>query len=123
MVALSPLAVATGSDRRIALFKPAALTDERVTHAWQLLDSILWAFQGTTRSNWAITNPDVAEVVVVYAQDHDQRITGWRDGGKVIVEIAAEGLADPAVQNRLVYPFRTQQVLVLLERLDAQLDA
>jgi len=123
MAAVSTPAVATGSDRRIALLKPAALTDERLAHAWQLLDSILWAFQGTTRSNWQITTADVAEVVVVYAEDYDQRITGWRESGKVIVEIATEGLADPAVQNRLVYPFRAQQVLVLLERLDAQLDA
>ena len=120
---MSASAVATGgSDRRIALFKPASATDERVIHAFQLLDSILWAFQGTTRSNWKITAPDAAHVIVVSAEDFDQRIEGWRSSGKVVVEIATEGLADPAVQNRLVYPFRAQQVLVLLERLDAQLD-
>jgi hypothetical protein len=89
----------------------------------QLLDSILWAFQGTTRSPWKVTTPEAADVVVVYADDYDQRISGWRESGKIVVEIATEGLADPAVQNRLVYPFRAQQVLVLLERLDAQLDS
>ncbi len=112
----------SGSERRIALFKPASVTDERVTHAMQLLDSILWAFQGTTRSTWKIADPDAAHVVVIHAEDYDPRIDGWRNSGKVVVEIATEGLADPAVQNRLVYPFRAQQVLVLLERLDAQLD-
>jgi hypothetical protein len=99
-----------------------SVTDERVTHAFQLLDSILWAFQGTTRSPWTITTPDIANVVVVYAEDYDERITVWRKNGKIVVAIATEGLADPAVQDRLVYPFRAQQVLVLLERLDAQLD-
>src|SRR5579862_3267617 len=113
---------AGGSERRIALFKPASAADERVTHAMQLLDSILWAFQGTTRSTWKVTSADVAEVVVIYAQDYDARIDEWRNSGKIVVEIATEGLADPAVQNRLVYPFRAQQVLVLLERLDALLD-
>jgi hypothetical protein len=88
----------------------------------QLLDSILWAFQGTTRSTWKVTDPDAAHVVVVYAEDYDPQIDRWRSSGKVVVEIATEGLADPAVQNRLVYPFRAQQVLVLLERLDALLD-
>lgn len=113
---------AGGSERRIALFKPASVADERVTHAMQLLDSILWAFQGTTRSTWKVTSADVADVVVIYAEDYDARIDGWRNSGKIVVEIATEGLADPAVQNRLVYPFRAQQVLVLLERLDALLD-
>ena len=118
----APAASAGGSERRIALFKPMSATDERVIHAMQLLDSILWAFQGTTRSPWKVTEPDAAHVIVIYAEDYDQRIDGWRNAGKIIVEITTEGLADPAVQNRLVYPFRAQQVLVLLERLDAQLD-
>ena len=118
----APVSGSSGSERRIALFKPSSATDERVTHAMQLLDSILWAFQGTTRSTWKVTDPDVAHVVVICAEDYDPRIDGWRNSGKVVVEIATEGLADPAVQNRLVYPFRAQQVLVLLERLDAQLD-
>ena len=120
--AVSIPAVTGGSDRRIALFKPVSVSDDRVTHAFQLLDSILWAFQGTTRSAWTITTPDAANVVVVYAEDYDERIAAWRKSGKVVVAIATEGLADPAVQDRLVYPFRAQQVLVLLERLDSQLD-
>ena len=118
----APVSGSSGSELRIALFKPSSATDERVTHAMQLLDSILWAFQGTTRSTWKVTDPDVAHVVVVHAEDYDPQIDGWRNSGKVVVEIATEGLADPAVQNRLVYPFRAQQVLVLLERLDALLD-
>jgi hypothetical protein len=121
--AVSTPIVATGrSDPRIALVKPVAAADERVTHAFQLLDSILWAFQGTTRSSWKITAPEEADVIVVSVDDHDERISGWRAGGKIVVDIATEGLADPAVQNRLVYPFRAQQVLVLLERLDTLLD-
>lgn len=109
------------SERCIALLKPVAAADERVNHAFQLLDSILWAFQGTTRSTWKITSPEAAHIVVVSADDRDERISAWRAGGKIVVDIATEGLADPAVQNRLIYPFRAQQVLVLLERLDALL--
>jgi len=110
-------------DRRIALLKPAAATDERVAHALQLLDSILWAFQGTTRSTWKIGAPEVADVVVIHEADTDKHATTWKSSGKLIVEIATEARVDTSAPNLLVYPFRAQQVLVLLERLDTQLSS
>lgn len=111
------------SERRIALVKPSGAVDERVTHALQLLDSILWAFQGTTRSNWRITPLDVAQVVVVHEANSDERVGAWKTAGKQVIGIATEGRSDPAVSNTLVYPFRAAEVLVLLERLDAQLSS
>jgi len=110
-------------DRRIALLKPAVATDERVAHALQLLDSILWAFQGTTRSTWKIGAPEVADVVVIHEADTDKHATTWKSSGKLIVEIATEARVDTTAPNLLVYPFRAQQVLVLLERLDTQLSS
>ena len=111
------------SERRIALVKPSGAVDERVTHALQLLDSILWAFQGTTRSNWRIAPLDVAQVVVVHEANSDERVATWKTTGKQVIGIATEGRSDPAVSNTLVYPFRAAEVLVLLERLDAQLSS
>jgi hypothetical protein len=111
------------SERRIALVKPSGAVDERVTHALQLLDSILWAFQGTTRSNWRITPLDVAQVVVVHEANSDERAGTWQTAGKQVIGIATEGRSDPAVSNTLVYPFRAAEVLALLERLDAQLSS
>ncbi len=104
--------------RRIALVKPAAAADEKVTHALQLFDSILWAFQGTTRSTWTLAAPEAAEVVVVYQGDPDTRIPEWRADGKLIVEFAVKESTTAA----LIYPFRAAQALALLERLDAQLN-
>ena len=105
--------------RRIALVKPAAVADEKVTHALQLFDSILWAFQGTTRSTWTLVAPEAAEVVVVYEDDADARIAEWRASGKLIVEFAVRESTTAA----LIYPFRAAQALALLERLDAQLNS
>jgi hypothetical protein len=96
---------------------------ERVAHALQLLDSILWAFQGTTRSTWKIGAPEVADVVVIHEADTDKHATTWKSSGKLIVEIATEARVDTIAPNLLVYPFRAQQVLVLLERLDTQLSS
>lgn len=109
------------SERRIALVKPTGAVDERVTHAFQLLDSILWAFQGTTRSFWKTSSLDAAHIVVAHEANSDERAGGWKAAGKLVVGIATEGRSDPAVSNTLVYPFRAAEVLVLLERLDAQL--
>jgi hypothetical protein len=105
--------------RRIALVKPAAVADEKVTHALQLFDSILWAFQGTTRSTWTLVAPEAAEVVVVYQGDPDARVAQWRGDGKLIVEFAVAESTTAA----LIYPFRAAQALALLERLDAQLNS
>ena len=114
---------ASRPDRRIALVKPMAAADERVGHALQLLDSILWAFQGTTRSTWKIGEPDIADVIVLHESDTEQRAAAWKNSGKLVIKIANEGLPGAALSNVLVYPFRAAQVLVLLERLDAQLSA
>jgi hypothetical protein len=105
--------------RRIALVKPASVADEKVTHALQLFDSILWAFQGTSRTAWTVVTADAADVIVVYEADPDQRIAAWRAQGKLIVEFA---VAEPT-SAALVYPFRAAQALALLERLDTQLKA
>src|SRR5438105_3498218 len=105
--------------RRIALVKPASVVEEKITHALQLFDSILWAFQGTTRSTWTLVAPEAAEVIVVHEGDPDQRIPAWRAGGKLIVEIAVRDSPSCA----LVYPFRAAQALALLERLDGQLNS
>lgn len=107
--------------RRIALVKPASVIEEKITHALQLFDSILWAFQGTTRSTWTLVAPEAAEVIVVHEGDPDQRIPAWRAAGKLIVEIAARD--NPSPTAALVYPFRASQALALLERLDGQLNA
>jgi hypothetical protein len=106
--------------RRIALVKPAAAAEEKVTHALQLFDSILWAFQGTTRSTWIKVEPDAAEVIVVHQGEVDDRVPAWRDGGKLIVEIATRENSVGSSAT-LVYPFRASQALALLERLDVQL--
>lgn len=105
--------------RRIALVKPASVAEEKVTHALQLFDSILWAFQGTTRSTWTLAPPEEAEVIVVYQGDPDQRISDWRTSGKLVVEFAVTESPTAA----LVYPFRAAQALALLERLDIQLNS
>jgi hypothetical protein len=105
--------------RRIALVKPASVVEEKIAHALQLFDSILWAFQGATRSTWTLVAPEAAEVIVVHEGDTDQRIPAWRAGGKLIVEISV--LDNPSCA--LVYPFKASQALALLERLDVQLNS
>jgi hypothetical protein len=120
---VSTSAASSRPDRRIALLKPDAATDDRVSHALQLLDSIVWAFQGTTHATWTIAAPDVADVVVVHESDRDERIARWKAQGKPVVEISTAGRADATGSGVLVYPFRAAQVLALLEKLDAQLTA
>ena len=109
--------------RRIALLRPAVVSDERVTHALQLLDSILWAFQGTTHSNWTIGATEVADVFVVHEQDTDERIASWKEQGKPVVQIVTDRQPVTVAPDVLVYPFRPAQVLSLLEKLDARLTA
>jgi len=104
--------------RRIALVKPASVVEEKITHALQLFDSILWAFQGTTRVTWTLVAPEAAEVIVVHEGDPDQRIPAWRAGGKLIIEISTRDSSTSA----LVYPFKASQALALLERLGTQLN-
>ena len=107
--------------RRIALVKPASVVEEKITHALQLFDSILWAFQGTTRTPWTLVAPEAAEVIVVHEGNPDQRIPTWRAAGKLIVEISVR--VNPSPAPALVYPFRASQALALLERLDGQLNS
>jgi len=107
--------------RRIALVKPASVIEEKITHALQLFDSILWAFQGTTRSTWTLVAPETAEVIVVHEGDPDERIGAWRASGKLIVEISVRDRASSAAA--LVYPFKASEVLALLERLDGPLNS
>ena len=107
--------------RRIALVKPASVIEEKITHALQLFDSIIWAFQGSTRCTWTLATPEAAEVIVVHEGDPDQRIPAWRASGKLIVEISVSD--NPSSAAALVYPFRAAQALALLERLDGQLNS
>lgn len=110
-----------GRDRRIALLKPASLPDERVAHAMQLLNSMLWAFKGATASPWITVTPDEAEVIVVHRDDRDQRLRAWKASGKILVEIATSERANSVGSHSLVYPFRAAQVLALLEELDEEI--
>ncbi len=107
-------------ERHIALIRPQSSGQEKPELAIQLLESMLWALQGTTRSNWiSATSPELADVVVVYESDRDQRLSGWKSANKEVVIIAGEsaGPAQPG-ENVLIYPFRATQVLELLNRLD-----
>lgn len=121
VVVMTSLSRTTSSDRRIALLKPAAVQDEKVTHAMQLLSSMLWAFKGATRSTWITAPLDTADVIVVHHDDRDERIPSWRASGRLIVEITTNVGADTAELHSLTYPFRAAQVHSLLERLDAEL--
>ncbi len=111
------------SSRRIALLKPATVTDERVLQALQLLDSIVWACKGATHSAWTIASPEFADVVVVHRDDHDERIPMWKAQGKPVIEIATDSQSDATAPGVLVYPFRVTQVLALLNTLDEHLKA
>lgn len=110
------------SDRRIAVVRPAFVADEKINHAMQLFDSILWAFKGTTRSTWTTVPPEAAEVIVVHQDDVDERIA-WKVGAKRVVEIATREPSNPDLAPDLVYPFRAAQVLALLERLEVELES
>lgn len=110
------------SDRRIAVVRPALVADEKINHAMQLFDSILWAFKGTTRSTWTTVPPEAAEVIVVHQDDVNERIA-WKVGAKRVVEIATREPSDPDLAPDLVYPFRAAQVLALLERLEVELES
>ena len=107
--------------RRIALLKPENVNDERVLHAMQLLSSMLWAFKGSTRSDWLTASPQDADVIVVHPDHQDERIAKWRASGKQILAIALNADAAAKEPYALLYPFRAAQALQLLERLDSEL--
>jgi hypothetical protein len=108
-------------DRRIALLKPARAGDVKVAHAVQLLTSMLWAFRGTTRSNWLFGPPEDADVIVCHRGEADERIATWRAAGKLIVEIVTNESPESPPPNTLLYPFRAATALALLEQLDDQI--
>jgi hypothetical protein len=109
---------------RIALLRPAPLTDERVAHALQLFDSVISASRGTSPMAWIVTSPAVAQVLVVHEDDRDERIAAWKAEGKLVVLIATDSRRRHLEPLRtLVFPFGAAQVLSLLERLAVQLDA
>jgi hypothetical protein len=109
-------------ERRIALLTPAVIADERVTHALQLFDSVLWAFEGTGRLPWTVTAPEDAQVLVAHEDDGDERIDAWRAQGRLVVFIATDPQRERTYTCELQYPFRAVQVLTLLESLDEQLE-
>ena len=111
------------SSWRIALLKPAAAADERVFQALQLFDSIVWACRGVTHSSWAVAPPELADVVVVHRDDHDERIPIWRSQGKPVIEITTDSPTDATAPGVLAYPVGATQVLGLLNALDVHLCA
>jgi hypothetical protein len=129
------LAAINGSvSRRIALIAAGdAGGDDRSQRAMQLLDTMLWVLKGTTNAAWIKAQPDEADIVVVHQDDSQgDKASGtaaeWQARGKLVVQIAAQSANDKpgdaaANPNTLVYPFRAVDVLSLLERLNAQLDA
>jgi hypothetical protein len=105
------------------VLKPAQAHDERVVHAVQLLNSMLWAFKGALSASWVAADPDAADVIVVHRDDRRALTTKWRARGKLIVEIETRGSVSSSDPLLLIYPFRARQVRTLLERLDEQLGA
>ena len=108
-------------DRRIAVLKPTGAVDERITHALQLMESMVWASHGTTHSTWRMASVDSADVLVFHEGDADERIEQWKSQNRPVVEVAVQSRLDSDTPNLLVYPFHATQVLVLLERLETQL--
>jgi len=112
------------ADRHITLVKPEAPADDRAATALQLLESMLWAFKGTTRSNWVVTpSEEIAHVVVVHSQDCDTRVSQWQQSGKAVLVIATDPELDVVHEYVLTYPFRATQVLEILETLDLQVSS
>jgi hypothetical protein len=108
-------------DRRIALFKPAGSSAS--AHPLQLFESMLWALQGTTRSNWiTVPSPDSADVIVLHESDRDERVSGWYESGKAVIVIVSKVDLSPAGEDVLVYPFRALQARELLNALDQRLN-
>jgi hypothetical protein len=113
---------AMGRDRQIALIRVAP-SEERAAQAMQLLESMLWAFKGTLRSNWVVApSVDSADIVVVHDSTRDERISHWRSSGKPVVIIASSADVAPPGEHVLVYPFRAAQVLQLLNSIDTRLN-
>jgi hypothetical protein len=107
--------------RRIALLTPCGGASRRAGHALKLFESALFVLRGATAVPWTITGPEAAQVILVHEDDCDERIGTWRAQGKRVVVLST---AQPRSSGRpagLTYPFRTAEVLALLERLDDEL--
>ena len=115
------MSTAVPAARHIALVKPSTATDELVDHALQLFDSMLWVLRGTMRSEWKLSQPVEADVIVVHHAESATRIDEWRSKGKVIVVLSTNAKSAAAHEHTLIYPFPAAQVVSLLERLDSQL--
>jgi hypothetical protein len=110
------------AERFIAVVRPDVAHDERVTHALQLLSSMLWAFRGSTSTSWVSAPPEKADVVVVHGKERTTSGKLWQMRGKLVVEITTSADSSTASDGDvLVYPFRAEQVRSLLERLAGQL--
>jgi len=126
---VKPTAINGSISRRIALITAGDLGgDDRSQRAMQLLDTMLWVLKGTTNAAWIKAQPEEADIVVVHQDDdRSSAAAAWRARGKLVVQIAAQSSDNSvdieATANTLVYPFRAVDVLSLLERLNAQLDA
>lgn len=107
--------------RHIALVKPSGHDDELVDHALQLFDSMLWVFRGTLRSEWKLSPPAEADVIVLHHAEAATQGAVWKTKGKVIVVLSTDKQVKPTHEHTLVYPFPATQVMGLLERLDVQL--
>ena len=107
-------------DRHIALITSVASTEGQA--AIQLMETVLWALRGTTRSNWvAAQSADAADVVVLHQSDTDERVADWRRSGKAVVVIAMQPVPVPQNPHVLIYPFGASQVRELLNSLDTPL--
>jgi hypothetical protein len=116
------MSAAHPSERRIALVRPVTSGAESATPALQLIESMLWAFQGTMRSNWISTaSAEAADVIVIAAGD--ERLRTWQNSGKPIILISAPGESVPTDANVLVYPFRATDLMRLLNELDVRFSA
>ncbi|MBB6093328.1 hypothetical protein HNQ60_002206 [Povalibacter uvarum] len=118
----APAASQARTSRNIALLKPARDNEDLVEHALQLFDSMLWVFRGTTRSDWTLSPPADADVVVVHQAEASDRVNALRSQGKLIVVLSTQRAAQAADEHTLVYPFPATQVMSLLEQLDEHLD-
>jgi len=113
---------AAASQRRIALLPSSA--DAADTAPLRLVESMLWAFQGTTRSSWvASKSTDKADVAVIAGAARNERVEAWRQSGKPVIFITMPDAPPVNDEHVLVYPFRANQLLHMLNALDARLDA
>jgi len=110
-------------ERRIALIKPPASAGEQAGHAVQLFDSVLWVFKGTTPSNWITSPLAEADVIVIHHSEPTTHLERWRRQGKFVIVLSTDESQHPAGARVLIYPFPAVQVLSMLERAEAEMDA